>query len=62
MLPQLKNNFRDKTIVFVSEVSPTLCLHSRESGSTKRSSALFKDSYLRVLFHNDTGIGGAKKS
>ena len=24
-----KNNSRDKTFVFVSEVSPTLCLHSR---------------------------------
>ena len=23
-----KNNSRDKTFVFVSEVSPTLCLHS----------------------------------
>ena len=24
-----KNNSRDKTFVFVSELSPTLCLHSR---------------------------------
>ena len=24
-----KNNSQDKTFVFVSEVSPTLCLHSR---------------------------------
>ena len=24
-----KNNSRNKTFVFVSEVSPTLCLHSR---------------------------------
>ena len=50
-----KNNSRDKTFVFVSEVSPTLFLHSRvlEGGSiSKRSSALFKDSYLKVLFHN----------
>ena len=29
MLPRLQNTSWDKAYVFVSEVSPTLCLHSR---------------------------------
>ena len=45
MLTHLKKNSQDKTVAFVSEVSP-------ESGSTsKMSSTKFKDSYLKHLFH-----------
>ena len=50
-----KNNSRDKTFVFVRGIShslPTLTLSLRGWKYSKRSSALFKDSYLRVLFHN----------
>ena len=50
-----KNKSRDKTFVFVSEISLTLCLHSRYIGecgrTSKMSNALFKGYYLIVLFH-----------
>ena len=60
-----KNNSRDKTFVLVSEVSPTLCLHSAKFDGVEALLKV-KKQILKISFShydlNDTGIGAAKNN
>ena len=67
MLPHLKTILQTNLLCLSQRYRPplpTLTLSLKSGSTSKRSSALFKDSYLKVLFNNlnDTGIGVAKKS
>ena len=70
VLPHLKTILWTKLLCLSQRYLPlfayTHAKFERVEASSKRSSALFKDSYLIVLFHTmisiDTGIGMAKES